>query len=189
MSEMLVNIYSRSIAIVLEIVETCFLMKNVSKSYIYVFFLSKNSRTGSSKTSVTQELSVIESCPTPGWVTFFIFYRLIFDISSHLNDMILAWSTSLQVSHQNSKVSRQNSRLVYKTFQFLRQVVSATWHADSDLVMIMQLKKKGAFVHVLFEPINFQGAQKFTFTWVGVRYNMFSITGSVNLFTWFVVDE
>ena len=47
----------------------------------------------------------------------------------------------------------------------------------------MQLKKKGAVVHVLFEPINFQGAQKFTFAWVGVRYNKFSITGSVNLFT------
>ena len=154
---MLVNIYSRSIAVVLEIVETCFLMKNVSKSYIYVFFLSKNSRTGSSKTSVTQELSVIESCPTPGWVTFFIFCRLIFDISSHLNDMILAWSTSLQVSHQNSKVSRQNSRLVYKTFQFLRQVVSATWNADSDLVIIMQLKKRVQLCMYFLNQLIFKG--------------------------------
>ena len=175
MVEILGNIYSRSIAIVLEIVETCFLTKNLQNLIFMFSFYPKNNRTGSSKTSVTQELSVIGSCPTSGWVTFFIFCRLIFDISSHLNDMILAWSTSLQVSHQNSKVSRQNSRLVYKTFQFLRQVVSATWHADSDLVIVMQLKKKGAVAHVLFEPINFQGAQKFTFAWVGVRYKSFQL--------------
>ena len=41
MSKILGNIYDRSIAMVLKIVETYFVTKNVSKSYIYVFFLSK----------------------------------------------------------------------------------------------------------------------------------------------------
>ena len=65
MSESLGNIYDRSVAIVLEIAETCFLTKYFSKSYIYVFFLSK-------KQQKTQEFWVIESCPTP-WVMFLIF--------------------------------------------------------------------------------------------------------------------
>ena len=41
MSEILGNIYDRLLAIALEIVETYFLTKNVSKSYIYIFILSK----------------------------------------------------------------------------------------------------------------------------------------------------
>ena len=41
MSKILGNIYDRPIKIVLEIVETYFLTKNVSKSYVYDFFLSK----------------------------------------------------------------------------------------------------------------------------------------------------
>ena len=68
--------------------------------------------------------------------------------------MILAWSTLLQVSNPNSKVSRQNSKLVYEIFQFLKQAVSANWHADSGLVIIMELKRKSTVVHVLFEPVS-----------------------------------
>ena len=85
MSKILGNIYDRSIAMVLKIVETYFVTKNVSKSYIYVFFFyPKNNRTGSRKTSIIQELLVRKSCPTPRYVTFLIFgfwYILSFEWS------------------------------------------------------------------------------------------------------------
>ena len=144
MSEILDNIYDRSIAIILEIVGTYFFWKkkkNQNVIFMFSFYL-KSCRTGSRKTSITQELLFIESCLTSLWVTFLISCRLVNDIFSHLNDLILAWSTLLQVSHPNSKVSHQNSRLVYEIFQFLKQAVSATWHADRTLVVIMELRTK-----------------------------------------------
>ena len=82
---------------------------------------------------------VVESCPTPRWVTFLIICRLVYDIPSHLNGLILAWSTSLQL---RQKFIHQNSKLVYGIFQFLKQVVSVIRHADSNLVIIMELKRK-----------------------------------------------
>ena len=143
-SKILDNIYDRSIAIILEIAGTYFFWKkkkNQNVIFMFSFYL-KSCRTGSRKTSITQELLFIESCLTSLWVTFLIFCRLVYDIFSHSNDLILAWSTLLQVSHPNSKVSHQNSRLVYEIFQFLKQAVSATWHANSNLVIIMELKRK-----------------------------------------------
>ena len=147
MSEVFDNIYDRSIATALYLdlyffSSFCRLCKLIFwrkyfQSRIFVFsFYPKNSRTGSRKTSITQKLFVIETWPSPHWVTLLIFYQLVCHISSHLNDLILAWSTSLQVSHQKSKISHQevsyqNSRLVYEIFRFLKQAVSATWHGDS----------------------------------------------------------
>ena len=134
MSKILGNIYDRSIAIVFGTVLfnsfwrlwKFIFWQNMFQNLIFMFsFYPKSSRTGSRKTCITQELLVMESCPTPHWVAFLIFCRLVYDISSHLHDLILAWSTSLQVSHQNS-------RLVYEIFwKYLKQAVSATWHADS----------------------------------------------------------
>ena len=60
-------------------------------------FYPKNGRTDSSKTSITQTWLVVESCPTSFWVTFLIFFWLVYDVPSHLNGLILAWSTSLQL--------------------------------------------------------------------------------------------
>ena len=141
------NIYDRSISTALyldlyffssfwRLWKIIFLRKNFQNCIFVFSFYPKNSRTGSRKTSITQKLFVIESWPSPRWVAFLIFCQLVFDVSSHFNDLILAWSTSLQVSHQNSEtsnqeVSYQNSRLVYEIFQFLKQAVSATWHGDS----------------------------------------------------------
>ena len=99
-------------------VETCFLTKIFSNSYVYAFFLSKK----------TEELVlkkfhnsgfVTESFPIPRSVTFLIFCGFVYDISSDLNDPILAQSASLQVSYQNS-------RLVYEISQFPKQAESAT---------------------------------------------------------------
>ena len=121
------NTYNRSIAIVLEIVEIYF-WRNIFQNLIFIFsFYSKNSRTGSRKTSITQELLVIESCPAPSWVTFLMFCWLVYDISSQLNDLILAWSDLLQVSHQKTG-------LVYQIFQFLNQTVTIIWYADRSSV-------------------------------------------------------
>ena len=53
-------------------------------------FYPKPGRTGSRKTFITQTWLVTESCPTPHWITFLIFCRLVFDIPSHLNGLILA---------------------------------------------------------------------------------------------------
>ena len=141
MSHILVNIYDIFLSIVLEIVETYFLSKYFLKSYISVFFLSKKCRTGSRKTSIPRESLVIESCPNPCWVTFLIFCWLVYDISSHLNDPVLAWSASLQVS-------QQNARLVYDIFQFQKQEVSGTWHTDSNLIISVS---RGTEIYVSHE--------------------------------------
>ena len=71
MSELLGNIYFRSIAIVFEIVffstfrhyGNLFFDKTFCKILNLCFFYPKNSRTGSRKT--TQRWLVVESCPTP----------------------------------------------------------------------------------------------------------------------------
>ena len=163
------NIYDRSIGTVFGTVffssfwrlwKLIFWQKNFQNVMFMFSLYPKNNRTGSRKTSIIQELLVTESCPTLRWVTFLIFCRLVYDIFSHLNHPILAQSTSLQVSHRNSKnsrqkVSHQNSRLVYEMFQFLKQAVSATWQADSTLVIIMGLKRKITVGHILFEPVSF----------------------------------
>ena len=138
MSEILDNIYDRSIVILfwncifqffLEIVETYFLTKNYSKPDVYVFFLSekhqnwfqKNFRNsgavGDRKLSDRQLSNVC---------------LFVYDISFHLNYLILTRSTSLQVSHQNLKVSREkinreSSRLAYEIFQLLKPAVRTTF--------------------------------------------------------------
>ena len=139
MSEILGNIYGMSVAIVFGTVVfgTVFFStfwrllslvfwRNVFQNLISMFsFYPENSRAVSRKTYITQALLVAESCLTPHWVTFLIFYRLVYDKLSHLNDLILAWSTSLC-----QKFSHQNSRLVYEIFPFLKQVVRVIQFSD-----------------------------------------------------------
>ena len=56
-------------------------------------FCSKNKTIDSGKTSITLAWLVVESCPTPRWITFLMLYRLMYNIRSYFNDLILAWST------------------------------------------------------------------------------------------------
>ena len=56
-------------------------------------FCSKNNTIDSRKTSITVAWLVVESCPTPRWITFLMLYRLMYNIRSCFNDLILAWST------------------------------------------------------------------------------------------------
>ena len=73
--------------------KTCFVTKNYSESsYICVFILSKSSLIDSSKTPITQEWLVVESCSTPLWIAFLMFNRLVYNIPSHFNELILVWS-------------------------------------------------------------------------------------------------
>ena len=65
--------------------------KNCWKSsYICVFILSKKRRMVHN--FITQEWLVVESCPTPRWIAFLMLYRLVYNINSHFNELILAWS-------------------------------------------------------------------------------------------------
>ena len=87
MSEILGNIYDRSVAIVFGTVffssfwklSKLVFLRKIFQNLIFFSFYPKNGRTGSRK-----------SCPTPHWVTFLIFFRLVYDIPSHLNGLILA---------------------------------------------------------------------------------------------------
>ena len=73
-------------------------------SCICVFILSKKQRNWFHKNLHTQEWLVVESCPTPRWITFLMLYRLVYNIRSHFNELILPWSTYLEIS-QNSQES------------------------------------------------------------------------------------
>ena len=52
-------------------------------------FCPKNSAIDFTKTFITQEWLVVESCPTPRWITFLM---LSFNIRSHFNYLLFAWS-------------------------------------------------------------------------------------------------
>ena len=64
--------------------------KNFQNLILMFSFYPKNGRPGSRKTSITKAWLFVESCPTPHWVTFLTFYRLVYDIPCHLNGLILA---------------------------------------------------------------------------------------------------
>ena len=67
--------------------------KIVENSLIFVYlFCPKNSAIDFTKTFITQEWLVAGSCPTPHWIAFLMLYRLVYNIRSHFNELILAWS-------------------------------------------------------------------------------------------------
>ena len=78
----------------LEAKNPCFEMKNCSKSSYMCVFISpkKNSTIDFTKTFITKEWLVVESCPTPCWIALLMLYRLVYNIRSHFNELILAWN-------------------------------------------------------------------------------------------------
>ena len=64
----------------------------------------KNSSINFTKAFISQEWLVVESCPTLRWIVFLMLYRLVYNIRSHFNELILPWSTYLEIS-QNSQES------------------------------------------------------------------------------------
>ena len=67
--------------------------KIVENLLIFVYlFCPTNGAIDFTKTLITQERLVVESCPTPCWIAFLMFYRLVYNISSHFNELSLALS-------------------------------------------------------------------------------------------------
>ena len=67
--------------------------KTVQNLLIFVYlFCPKNSTTELTKTFITQEWLVAESCPTPCWIAFLMLYRLVYNIHSCFIEWILGWS-------------------------------------------------------------------------------------------------
>ena len=138
MSEILDKIYDRSIVVLfwnsifqffLEIVETYFLTKNYSKPDVYVFVLSKKQQNWFQKNFRNSGVVGDRRLSNAQLSNVCLF---VYDISFHLNYLILTRSTSLQVSHQNLKVSREkinreSSRLAYEIFQLLKPAVRTTF--------------------------------------------------------------
>ena len=97
---LLLNIfYQRSTAIVLGTVlldtfsrlwKLLFFEEKIFKILLYLLLIQKP------VTSITQEWLVVESCLTPQWRIFLMFYRLVCNMRYQLNDLILAWSAVLQ---------------------------------------------------------------------------------------------
>ena len=81
-------------------------------SYICVFILSKRRRNWFDK-NPTQERLVVESCPNPRWMAFLMLYRLVYNISSHFNELILAWSVYIQWEMKKFLCNFQGSNGVF----------------------------------------------------------------------------
>ena len=91
----------RCIAILLKSVFLCTFWKlkilvwwqKIQNLLIFLYLFRPNNHTiNFSKTFITQEWLVVESCPTPRWIAFLMLYRLVYNIRSHVNELILAWS-------------------------------------------------------------------------------------------------
>ena len=54
-------------------------------------FYPKNGAIDSTKTFLTKEWLVVESCPTSHWIAFLMLYRLVYNIRSHFNELILKY--------------------------------------------------------------------------------------------------
>ena len=64
--------------------------KIVENLLIFVYlFCQKHNVIDFTKTFITQEWLVVESSPTPLWITFLMLYRLVDNICFHLNQLIL----------------------------------------------------------------------------------------------------
>ena len=160
--------------------QTCFLMKNF-QNFLFMFsFYWINSRTNPRKNSIFQEWLVLKSCATPRRITLLIFCRLVYYTPSHLNDLALAWTALLRFCQ---KIMRENSRLAYEIYRFLKQGVSATQFLDLLIVIDLLLSnwKKGREqlgMHFL-NQLAFQRVQKVPFSLGWSKINTLSIASGV----------
>ena len=76
--------------------------KIVENLLIFVYlFCPRDGAIDFTKTLITQERLVVESCLTPRWIAFSMLYRLVYNICSHFSGLILAWSALKQAEHSN----------------------------------------------------------------------------------------
>ena len=87
--------------------------------FVYLF-CPKNGSIDFTKAFITQEWLVVESCPTPRWIAFLMLYRLVYNIRSHFNELILAWSAcetcGISFLYEDKNIGRF-SYLHYGTFK------------------------------------------------------------------------
>ena len=142
----------------LEFVET-----STSNSYIHVLFPSKKQQNWFWK-------NIIKKLPDSSLSNVFNFLLIG-----------LQHTLSFEWPDFKLKVSHQNSMLVHEIFQFLKQAVSVIWHADSNLVIIMEMKRKVEFswACTFLTSWCFKGYRNLPLAWDGVRYKKFSIAKSM----------
>ena len=85
-----------------------FVTKNCWKSsYICVFILSKKRRYWPRKNLHKSGMVGRRKLATPRWITFLMLCRLVYNIRSHFNELILAWSAYYQavsLTHTQSQL-------------------------------------------------------------------------------------
>ena len=70
--------------------------KIVENLLIFVYlFDPKNGAIDFTKTFITRERLYVKSFPIPRWIAFLMLYPLVYNICTHFNELILAWSAYL----------------------------------------------------------------------------------------------
>ena len=74
------------------------LWRKIAENLIIIacLFCPKNGAIDFTKILITQERLVVESCPTPRWIAFLMHYQVVYNISTHFSELILAWSAYLK---------------------------------------------------------------------------------------------
>ena len=90
--------------------------KIVENLLIFLYlFCQKNGATDFTKTFITQEWMVVESCPTPRWIAFLMLYRLMYNIRSHFNKLTLVWRA---YSYEKSVQDKISFPVIYHIYVF-----------------------------------------------------------------------
>ena len=105
--------------------------------YVCIHFAQKNSTIDFTKTFITKEWLVVESCPTPCWIALLMLYRLVYNIRSHFNELILAWSAYLKTSSVQHLLSFKTfSRYNCKTssWRYFEDLFKTTWRRRFEVL-------------------------------------------------------
>ena len=145
------NIYDRSIAIVFgtnffstfsRLWKLVFWWKFFQNLILVFSFYLENNRTSSRKNSITQKWLVIESCPTPRWVTFLIFGRLVYHINLSFEWLDFGLKYLITVTPNGQPPEFQASVWNYPISETNIKCNSYFRHADNNWVIVMELKKR-----------------------------------------------
>ena len=181
------NIYHRSIAILFGTVffssfwrlwKLIFWQK-LFQNLIFVFFLSEKQQNWFEKNFDNSGVVGHRKLPNPLLSAVFnllpIGLRYIVSYKwSNFGPKCLVTGQLPKFKGQRPKGQPPNFKATpWELFQFLKQAVSTTWHADSNLVIIMKLKKKieYSWVCTFWTSQCFKGYRNLPFAWDGVRYD------------------
>ena len=99
----------------LEAKNPCFVTKIVQNLLIFVYlFCPKNSTTDFTNTFITHEWLIVESFSTHRCIAFLMLYRLVYNMRSYFNELILAWSSYLKTSWKHFNMNSINWWYVFK---------------------------------------------------------------------------